>query len=158
MAKKESTDGRLVVAQNRKARHDYFLEDAYEAGLVLVGSEIKSIRARHVNLREGYVQVIDGEMWLINVHISEYKQAGPYNGHDPLRPRKLLLNRKEIERISTKMQTKGYTLVPTLMYLKRGRAKVEIALARGKKQYDKRQDLAKRDSQRQIERAIANRG
>lgn len=157
MSKKNNTDGRLIVATNRKARHDYFLEDTYEAGLVLVGSEIKSIRERRINLREGFVQFKEGELWLMNVHIADYKAAGPHYGHDPLRPRKLLMHRREIDRIATAMQAKGYTLVPTVMYLKRGRAKVEIALARGKRQHDKRQDLAKRDSQRQIERALRDR-
>ncbi len=157
MANTKSVDDRLVVATNRKARHEYFLEDTFEAGLVLVGSEIKSIRARHVNLRDGYVQVQSGELWLMNVHISDYRQAGPHYGHDPLRPRKLLMHRKEIARLATRIQEKGYTLIPTLIYLKRGRAKVEIALARGKKQYDKREALSKRDSQRQIERALRER-
>ncbi len=157
MSKTKSSDGRMIIATNRKAQHDYFLEDQIEAGLVLVGSEIKSIRERRVNIREGYVQVQNGELWLINVHIADYKQAGPHYGHDPLRPRKLLLHRKEIERIISKTQEKGYTLIPTVLYLKRGRAKVEIALARGKKQYDKRQALAQRDSQRQIERALRER-
>jgi SsrA-binding protein len=157
MSNNKAEDGRLVVATNRKAHHDFFLEATFEAGLVLVGSEIKSIRERHINLREGYVQYQGGELWLLNVHIADYKQAGPHYGHDPLRPRKLLMHRREIERIVAQMQEKGYTLVPTLMYLKRGRAKVEIALARGKKQYDKRQALAERDSQRQIARALRDR-
>jgi len=145
-----------TVATNRKARHDYFLEDTFEAGLVLVGSEIKSIRAGRVNLRDGYVQERSGELWLLNVHIADYQESGPY-GHDPLRPRKLLLHRREINRLISRMQEKGYTLIPTRMYLKRGRAKVEIALARGKKKYDKRQTLAKRDSERQIARALRDR-
>lgn len=155
MAKTAASD-RKVVATNRKARHDYHLEDTYEAGLALVGSEIKSIRAGRVNLREGYVEVRDGELWLVNVHIADYKESGPY-GHDPLRPRKLLLHRKEIDRLIGRVQEKGYTLIPTMMYLKRGLAKVEIALARGKKQYDKRAAIAERDSQRQIERALRER-
>jgi SsrA-binding protein len=155
MAKKTPGD-RMVISTNRKARHDYFLEDTFEAGIVLVGSEIKSIRARNVNLREGFVQFKNGEVWLMNVHIADYRESGPY-GHDPLRPRKLLLHRKEIERLMARVQEKGYTLVPTLLYLKDGRAKVEIALARGKKNYDKRQDLAARDSQRQINRALRER-
>jgi SsrA-binding protein len=157
MSNNKAEDGRLVVATNRKAHHDFFLEATFEAGLVLVGSEIKSIRERHINLREGYVQYQGGELWLLNVHIADYKQAGPHYGHDPLRPRKLLMHRREIERLVAQMQEKGYTLVPTQMYLKRGRAKVEIALARGKKQYDKRQALAERDSQRQIARALRDR-
>jgi SsrA-binding protein len=155
-SKQSSGDGRKIVATNRKARHDYFLEDAYEAGIVLAGSEIKSIRAGRVNLRDGYVSAQNGELWLVNVHIADYKQSGPY-GHDPLRPRKLLLHKKEIARILTRIQEKGYTLIPTLMYLKRGKAKVEIALARGKRQYDKRQTLAERDSRRQIDRALRER-
>jgi len=157
MTPKKADDGRLIIATNRKARHEYFLEDSFEAGLVLVGSEIKSIRARHVNLRDGYVQIKDGELWLLNVHIADYPQAGPYRGHDPLRPRKLLMHRKEINRLATRVQEKGYTLIPVALYLKRGIAKVEIALARGKKQYDKREALARRDSQRQIDRALRER-
>lgn len=154
--KQSPGDGRKIVATNRKARHEYFLEDAFEAGIVLVGSEIKSVRAGRVNLRDGFVSAQNGELWLMNVHIADYKQSGPY-GHDPLRPRKLLLHRKEIARILARIQEKGYTLVPTSMYLKRGRAKVEIALARGKRQYDKRQTLAERDSRRQIDRALRER-
>jgi SsrA-binding protein len=142
-----------IVATNRKARHDYEILDTYEAGLVLLGSEIKSIRAGHVNLREGYVQPHNDELWLLNVHIAAYDQAGVF-GHDPLRPRKLLLHRKEINRILARVQEKGLTLVPTVMYLAHGIAKVEIALARGKKQYDKREALRKQDSRRQIERAL----
>jgi SsrA-binding protein len=148
--------GRKVIATNRKARHDYELLDAFEAGLVLTGSEIKSIRAGHVNLREGYVQARGDELWLLNTHISSYEQAGVY-GHDPLRPRKLLLHRREINRILSRIQEKGLTLVPTVMYLTRGRAKVEIALARGKKQYDKRESMRERESQRQIERSLRER-
>ncbi len=142
-----------IVSSNRKARHDYEILDSYEAGIVLTGSEIKSIRAGHVNLREGYVQPRDDELWLLNVHIASYDQAGIF-GHDPLRPRKLLLHRKEINRILSRVQEKGLTLVPLVMYLSRGKAKVEIALARGKKQYDKREALRKQDSQRQIEREL----
>ena len=149
--------GRKVVSTNRKARHDYEILDTYEAGLVLTGSEIKSIRAGHVNLREGFVQVRDNELWLLNTHIAAYDQAGKF-GHDPLRPRKLLLHRKEIDRIAARVQEKGLTIVPTMLYLTRGRAKVEIALARGKKQYDKRESLRKRDSQRQIERSLREHG
>lgn len=149
-------EGHKVVASNRKARHDYEILDTYEAGLVLTGSEIKSIRAGSVNLREGYVQARDGELWLLNVHIASYDQAGQF-GHEPLRPRKLLLHRKEINRIISRVQEKGLTIVPTVMYLSGGRAKAEIALARGKKQYDKRETLRKRASQRQIERALRER-
>jgi len=133
-------EGRKVVATNRKARHDFEILDTYEAGLALTGSEIKSIRAGHVNLREGFVQPRGDELWLLNVHIASYEQAGMF-GHDPLRPRKLLLHRREIDRLMSQIQEKGLTLVPTLMYLTRGRAKIEIALARGKKKYDKRSAL-----------------
>lgn len=147
---------RKVISTNRKARHDYEILELFEAGLVLTGSEIKSIRAGHVNLREGYVQVQGDELWLLNTHISSYEQAGVY-GHDPLRPRKLLLHRREIDRIFSRVQEKGLTIVPTLLYLVRGKAKVEIALARGKKLYDKRAAMRTRESQRQIERTLRER-
>jgi SsrA-binding protein len=156
MAKDSAGEGRKIAATNRKARHEYFLEESFEAGLVLVGSEIKSIRAGRVNLRDGYVAVVDGELWLMNVHIADYAQASVF-GHDPLRPRKLLLRRKEIARIITRIQEKGYPVVPTHMYRVRGVAKVEIPLAVGKKQYDKRAAIAKRDSERQIDRALRER-
>jgi SsrA-binding protein len=148
--------GRKIITRNRKASHDYELLDSYEAGLVLTGSEIKSIRAGHVNLREGYVQVRGDELWLLNAHIASYDQAGVY-GHEPLRPRKLLLHKREIDRIASRVQEKGLTIVPTQLFLERGWAKVEIALARGKKQYDKREALRERTSQRQIERALRDR-
>jgi SsrA-binding protein len=144
---------RKIVSTNRKARHDYEILDTYEAGLALTGSEIKSIRAGHVSLREGFVQPRDNELWLLNVHIASYDQAGRF-GHDPLRPRKLLLHRKEINRIVARVQEKGLTVVPLVVYLTRGLAKVEIALARGKKHYDKRETLRERDTERQIRRAL----
>jgi SsrA-binding protein len=147
---------RKVITTNRKASHEYSLEESVEAGLVLVGSEIKSIRDNRVNLRDGYVQEQNGELWLMNVHISNYEQAGIW-GHDPLRPRKLLLHRKQIARLISQTRERGYSIIPTMLYLKKGRAKVEIALARGKKQYDKRADLAKKDSHREIERALRER-
>jgi SsrA-binding protein len=145
-----------VVATNRKARHEYHLEDTYEAGLVLTGSEIKSIRAGRVSLREGFVLFEGGEAWLIDVHIAQYDPASLQN-HDPKRRRKLLLHRREIGRLQRASREKGYTVVPTRLYLKDGWAKVEIALARGKRQYDKRQTIAKRDAERQIDRAIKER-
>jgi SsrA-binding protein len=148
--------GIKVVATNRKAGRDYHLEDKHEAGLSLLGTEIKSIRAGRVNLSDGYVQLRDGELWLINVHIAAYDPAGRY-GHEPLRPRKLLLHRREIDRLSARVIERGYTLVPTRLYLKEGRAKVEIALARGKRKYDKRQAIAKRDAQRDVERELRER-
>ena len=142
-----------VVATNRKATHDYHIEDRYEAGLVLLGTEIKSIRAGGVSLKEGYVTPRDGELWLVDVHIAPYKPAHRH-GHEPRRPRKLLLNRREINRLISRVQERGYTIIPLRIYLKRGRAKVEIGLARGKRQYDKRAAIAKRESQRQIERTL----
>ena len=148
--------GIKIVATNRKAGRDYHLEDRREAGLVLMGTEIKSIRAGRVNLADGYVQVRDGELWLINVHIAPYDPAGRY-GHEPRRPRKLLLHRREIDRLISRVQERGYTIVPVRLYLKEGRAKVEIALARGKRKYDKRQAISKRDAQRDIERALKER-
>jgi SsrA-binding protein len=147
-----------TVATNRKARHDYFIDETYEAGIVLTGTEIKSIRAGRVNLRDSYVQVRNGELWLIDTHIAPYKQAG-YSGHEPKRPRKLLMQRREINRLQGKAQEKGYTIIPLRFYLKNNKwAKVEIALARGKKLYDKRQAIRKRDAQREVERALAGRG
>jgi SsrA-binding protein len=145
-----------VIATNRKARHQYHLNDPLEAGLVLWGSEIKSIRAGRVSLQEGFVTFEGGEAWLVNVHIAPYEQASGQN-HEPKRRRKLLLHRREIDRLRGRAQEKGFTVVPTRLYLRDGRAKVEIALARGKRMYDKRQDIAKRDSKRQVERAIKER-
>ncbi len=142
-----------VVAQNRKARHEYHFHDTFEAGLVLMGSEIKSIRAGRVSLQEGYVAIRDGEAWLLNVHIAPYDPASR-EGHDARRPRKLLLHRREINRLASQVQEKGFTIVPVRLYLKGHLAKVEIALAKGKKLYDKRETIAKRESKRQIERAI----
>ena len=149
--------GVKVVATNRKAGRDYHLEDKHEAGLVLKGTEIKSVRAGKVNLSDGYVQPRNGELWLVNVHIAPYDPAGQYFGHDPLRPRKLLLHRREIDRLLSRIVERGYTVVPTRMYLKDGRAKVEIALARGKRKYDKRQAIAERTAKRDVERALKER-
>lgn len=145
-----------VIATNRKATHEFYLEDRYEAGLVLFGTEIKSIRAGMVNLGEGYVQPKDGELWLLNVHIAPYEPAGRY-GHEPRRPRKLLLHRREINKLLARVVERGYTIVPVRLYLKDGKAKVEIALARGKRKYDKREAIAKRDTQREIDRALKER-
>jgi SsrA-binding protein len=149
--------GIKVVATNRKAGRDFHLEDKYEAGLVLKGTEIKSIRAGRVNLSDGYVQPRDGELWLINVHIAPYDPSGRYYGHEPLRPRKLLLHRREINRLISRVTERGYTIVPTRLYLKGGRAKIEIALAKGKRKYDKRQAIAERTAKRDIERALKER-
>jgi len=145
-----------IVATNRKAMHDYTIEDRYEAGIALLGTEIKSVRAGQANLREGYVQVRGGELWLVNTHIAAYDPAGR-EGHDPLRPRRLLLHKKEIARILGRVQERGYTLIPLKMYLKNHRAKVEIALARGKRQFDKRDSIAKREADRQIQRTLKER-
>ena len=143
--------GIKLIATNRKAVRDYSLQDRHEAGLALLGTEIKSIRAGMVNLTDGFVQVRDGEMWLLNVHIAPYDPAGR-RGHEPRRPRKLLLHRQEIARLTSRVQERGYTIVPVRLYLKGGRAKVEIALARGKRQYDKREAIARRDTEREIDR------
>jgi len=143
--------GIKVVARNRKARHDYFLDDTYEAGISLSGSEIKSIRAGQVSIKEAYVRVDGEEAWLVDAHIAPYIQANRFN-HEPRRPRKLLLHKKEIHRLYDDVRRKGVTIIPTQLYLKDGRAKVEIAIARGKKKYDKRQAIAKRDAQREIDR------
>ncbi|HEX9922960.1 MAG TPA: SsrA-binding protein SmpB [Anaerolineae bacterium] len=145
-----------VIATNRKARHDYLIEDTFEAGLVLTGSEIKSIRAGQVNLRDAYAVLRDNELWLINAHIAPYQQAS-YSNHEPRRDRKLLLHRREINRLTGQLQEKGLTLVALRLYLKNGRAKVELGLARGKKLFDKRQALRERDDRRQIDRALGRR-
>lgn len=154
MATKE---GIKIIARNRRASHNYELLQSYQAGIVLTGTEIKSIRANRINLQEGFVQEREGELWLMSVHISPYEQAGVYGRVDPLRPRKLLLHKKEIAQIISRIRERGFTVVPTMVFLQRGRAKVEIALARGKRQYDKRADLAKRDSEREIRQALKER-
>jgi SsrA-binding protein len=146
--------GRTVVAQNRKARHDYHIEDTFEAGLVLTGTEVKSLRAGRASLVDGFGEVRDGEVWLRNVHIPEYDQ-GTWTNHEPRRPRKLLLHKGEISRLIGKTQERGLTLVPLSLYFKDGYAKVEIALARGKKTYDKRHALAERQAKREAERAMS---
>ena len=145
-----------TVATNRKAYHDYFIGESVEAGLVLLGSEIKSIRAGRVNLRDSYVSIVDGEAWLLNAHIAAYKEAGR-EGHAPRRRRKLLLHRQQINRLQGKVQEKGFTIVPLRLYLKGSRAKVEIALVRGKRKYDKRAAIARRDAQRTIDRTLKER-
>ena len=145
-----------VVATNRKARHEYHFDDTYEAGLVLMGTEIKSIRAGQVSIQEGFVLFEGGEAWLVNVHIAQYDPASHQN-HDPRRRRKLLLHRREINRLESRAREKGFTVIPTRLYLKDGRAMVEIALARGKKLYDKRQAIAERNSKRQMDRALKER-
>lgn len=140
-----------IVSRNRKASHEYFLFDQFEAGLVLQGSEIKSIRAGQMSLAEAYIQIDGTDAWLIDAHIAPYFQSGRFN-HDPRRPRKLLLHKKEIIKLWNNVRQKGTTIIPIMVYLKTGRAKIQIAVAKGKKLYDKRQSIAKRDSQRDIER------
>jgi SsrA-binding protein len=141
------------IAANRKALHDYTIEDTYEAGVALTGTEIKSVRAGRVNLRDGYVQIRNGEAWLLNVHISPY-DFGNRENHEPRRERKLLLHHYEIRRLYSKVAERGWTIVPLRIYLKEGRAKVEIALARGKRLYDKRDAVAERDMDRDLRRAV----
>ena len=143
-----------VISRNRKAQHDYHLERTFSAGIVLQGSEIKSIRSNNINLRDGFVQERDGELWLIGVHISPYEQGALFGHADPMRPRKLLLHKKEIAQSISQSRERGYTVVPTMVFLERGRAKVEIALAKGKKEYDKRDSIAKRDADREIRRVM----
>ena len=145
-----------VVATNRKARHEYFILETYEAGLVLQGSEIKSIRAGQISLAEAYVQLDGEQAWLVEAHVAPYEQASHYN-HEPRRPRKLLLHKSEIRSIWDDVRKKGVTVIPLQVYLKNGRAKVEIAVARGKKLYDKRQDIARRDAERELQRSLRRR-
>lgn len=142
-----------IITVNRKARHDYEVLDTFEAGLVLVGTEVKSLRDGKANLKDSYARINNGEMWLHGTHISVYSH-GTYNNHDPERQRKLLLHKKELRKLMGRVEEAGLTLVPLKMYFKRGKAKVQIALARGKRQYDKRQDIAKRDAQREIARKM----
>ena len=145
-------DDRQIVAQNRKARHDYAILDTVEAGLVLTGTEVKSLRLGRASLVDGFAQIRDGEAWLEGVHIPEYVQ-GTWTNHTPRRTRKLLMHREQIDRWDQRTREGGLTLVPLAMYFREGRVKVELALAKGKRSYDKRQDLAKRDAQREIARA-----
>jgi SsrA-binding protein len=154
MAKKRTvTKDDNLMAQNRKARHDYRILQTYEAGIALTGTEIKSIRARRINLKDGFAQIRDGQATLMNVHISEYAQGNQFN-HDPLRNRKLLLHKQEIRRLSRETDKKGITLIPLKVYLKKGFAKVLIGVAEGKHEYDKRNSIKKRDQEREISRVL----
>lgn len=148
--------GTKLVAENRRARHDYELLDRYEAGLVLTGTEVKSMREGRASLAQAYADLRDGEVWLVNASIATYDQGNIAN-HEPERPRKLLLHKREIASLIGKVRERGFTLVPTRLYFKDGRAKVELALARGKERHDKRRDIARRDADRQIERALKSR-
>src|SRR4051794_33608524 len=147
--------GTKVVASNRRARHDYDILETYESGIVLTGSEVKSIRDGKIQLKDSYARVQDGEMWLHGVHVSPYAYAHGPNAHDPERSRKLLLHREEIDELTGRTQQESLTLVPLSVYFKEGRAKVELALARGRRRYDKRQAIAKRDADREAARAMA---
>ena len=142
-----------TVATNRKAYHNYLIQDSVEAGIVLTGTEIKSIRAGRVSLGDAYVKPEAGELWLLNAHIARY-EAGSYLSHEPTRPRKLLLHHKQIDNLTSKVSEKGLTLVPLKLYIKGSIAKVEVALAKGKKLYDKRESMVRRETEREIERAI----
>jgi SsrA-binding protein len=152
--KKDSGDGTVNICRNRRALHDYEILDTAEAGLVLVGTEVKSLRAGYGNLEDAYARIDDGEVWLIGAEIPEYEYGNRLN-HKPKRPRKLLLHRREIERFAGKATEKGLTLVPLRMYFKDGKAKVEVAVAKGKQTHDKRESLKKADARRQIDRALA---
>lgn len=149
--------GGKVVTTNRKAYHDYHIEEEIEAGIALTGTEIKSIRAGRVNLRDAYARIENGELWLIGMHVSPYEHAGGYFQHDPDRPRKLLVHRSELAYLRSRVEAKGYTLVPLRLVLRKGLAKVDIGVARGKKSYDKREALAERDARREVERALRQR-
>ncbi len=144
-----------IIAENRKARRDYFIVDEYEAGLVLLGTEVKSLRQGRANLKDSYARIKNGEIFVYQLHIAPYPFAY-YDNHDPLRPRKLLLNRHEIKRLYSKMNEKGHTLIPLKLYFKGGKAKVLLALAKGKRKYDKREAIKRRDAQRDLDRARKN--
>jgi len=141
-----------IICQNRKARHEYHIEDTYEAGMVLLGPEVKSIREGRINLKDGYVEIKGGEAWLQNVHISPYTFATNTSRLDPLRPRKLLLHKRQIKKLAGKIKERGYTLIPLKVYFSDGKAKVEIALAKGKKIYDKRESLKRKTMDREFEK------
>ncbi|WP_329399331.1 SsrA-binding protein SmpB [Streptomyces melanogenes] len=151
---KDKGDGRKLVAQNKKARHDYTIIDTYECGLVLTGTEVKSLRQGRASLVDGFVQIDRGEAWLHNVHVPEYAQ-GTWTNHSARRKRKLLMHRAEIDKLESKSQESGHTIVPLVLYFKEGRAKIEIALAKGKKEYDKRQTLREKQDTRETNRAIS---
>jgi SsrA-binding protein len=149
-------DGTHLIADNRKARHDFFVEESLEAGLALVGTEVKSLRDHRVNLRDSYARIKDGEAFLHGIHIGAYAPAGQFS-HNETRPRKLLMHRREINRLWGRVRERGYSLVPLKIYFKDGRAKVEIALAKGKRLYDKRQAIARKANRREIERTLKGR-
>jgi SsrA-binding protein len=154
---KTADQGLQIVANNRKARHLYHILETLEAGLVLTGTEVKSLRAGRANLGDAYAMVENGEVWLMKLHISPYEQGNQFN-HEPLRKRKLLVHRRDIQRLIGKTQEKGLTLIPLRLYFRGGWAKVELGLAKGKKSHDKREDIAKRDADRDIARALSRKG
>ena len=145
-----------IATENRKARHDYHIHEAFETGMVLTGTEVKSLRAGKANLKDSYASIREGEVYLYNMHISPYEEGNQFN-HEPLRPRKLLMHKSEIVKLFSQTREKGFTLVPLKIYFKHGMAKLELGLASGKKNYDKRQDLAKRDAKREVDRALKDR-
>lgn len=153
MTKRKAPNDANIMAQNKKARHDYQILETYEAGIVLTGTEIKSIRDRRINLTDGFAQIRNSEVWLVNVYISEYAQGNQFN-HSPLRNRKLLLHRNEIKKINVTAQDKGNTIVPLRVYIKNGVAKILLGIAKGKHEYDKRETIKKRDQERQIARVL----
>ncbi len=153
---KAKAGGIDLVVENRKARHDFFIEDVYEAGMALVGTEVKALRAHKANLRDSYARVKNGELFLHGIHIGAYAPAGQFS-HQETRPRKLLLHRREIDRLSGRVRERGYSIVPLKIYFKDGRAKVEIALAKGKQLHDKREAIARKTTRREIERALKGR-
>ena len=148
-------EGIKIVAENRKARFDYHIEDKFEAGMVLVGTEVKSLRRGRCNLKDSYARIINGEVWVINMHIGPYPFAY-YNSHEPRRQRKLLLHNYEIKKLYGKINELGYSLIPLRVYFKEGKAKIQLALAKGKKKHDKRETIRRRDEQRDLDRAMRN--
>ncbi len=149
--------GEKIITVNRRAYHEYFIEEEVEAGIQLTGTEIKSIRDGRLNIRDAFARAERGEMWLYGMHISPYGQAGTYFNHDPLRPRKLLLHRAQIAYMADKAEARGYSLIPLRLALRNGRAKIDIGIGKGKRDYDKRQSLAERDAKKQIEQALRQR-
>lgn len=149
-------EGTKIACENRKARHDYFIHDTFETGLVLQGTEVKSLRAGKANLKDSYGEIKNGEVWVQNMHVSPYEQGNIFN-HDPLRPRKLLMHKSEIVKLFSKTREKGFTLVPLKIYFKKGKAKLELALASGKHNYDKRRDLTEKAVRRDVERELKSR-
>ena len=150
-------ESNALIARNRRAFHDYAFSDRYEAGIALQGTEIKSIRAGQVQVREGYVRLVEGEAWLEGVHIAPYLEGSYYN-HEPTRPRRLLLHKSELRQLEHQAGARGYTIIPLCLYYKRGRVKVELGVGRGKRQYEKRQTLAAREAQREMDRAVRSHG